>query len=599
MITAIIVNYNSGAMLTACVASLLTSSCPVKVVVSDNASSDDSLDRLRVFFGDDSRILIIRNGENLGFSGGCNRGLPHAVGEYILFINPDCVVPVGALEKMSRLMSEHPRVGMAGCMIRNLDGSEQVGCRRYVPTPWRSFVRVLRLDRLFPGVRKFQTFNMAGAPVPERATVIEAISGAFMFVRRSALDEVGPLDDRYFLHCEDLDWCMRFHLAGFDIMFEPGVEITHLKGGSLAPAIFVEWHKHRGMARYYQRFFRHRYPLALMLLVITAVWARFALMAPALIFRRGQVAHPDVRAACNRYAPLWRDASSAQAARTVIVSGATSQVGRFLLPRLAQAGYRVVALSRKVPRHLKSEQSGEVYWIEADICDADLLVTLPSARYLIHLAPLLILPQRLNAFAAVGIARLIAFSSSSKHSKAESPVAAERAYAANLAAAENELEAVCRAHRIDWTIFRPTLIYGRGMDRNVSLIRRLVKIVGFFPLLGEGKGLRQPVHADDLAAACVAALDQPSTYGKSYSLSGGEILPYRAMVARIFNSVALKPRFVAVPSPLFAGALSILSLIPRYRDFNVAMAQRMDEDLVYEHGDATRDFGYLPKKFMP
>ncbi len=599
MITVIIVNYNSGALLTACAASLLASSCPLKIVVSDNASSDDSLDRLRAFFADDNRIVIIHNEQNVGFSVGCNRGLEQATGEYVLFINPDCIVPADALERMSRLMAEQPRAGMAGCLIRNLDGSEQVGCRRFVPTPWRSFVRVLRLDRLFPRVPQFQTFNMAGTPLPERATKVEAISGAFMFVRRSALDKVGRLDEHYFLHCEDLDWCMRFRLAGYDILFEPTVEIMHLKGGSLAPAIFVEWHKHKGMARFYQRFFRHQYPLALMLLVIAAVWLRFALFAPYLALRRRQEVHPDARAACNQYTRLWREVSVAQAARTVIVSGATSQVGRFLLPRLVLAGFRVIALSRNGPPAWKQEQTGDMFWIKTDIRDADFPVTLPSARYLIHLAPLKILPQRLEILSAIGIERLIAFSSSSKHSKAESPVAAERAYAAALAAAEGELEARCEANQIRWTIFRPTLIYGRDMDRNVTLIRRLVKYIGVFPLLGEGKGLRQPVHSDDLAMACVAVMDNVSTFDKCYDLSGGEILTYRAMVGRIFTSLALKPRFLAIPSLLFSLALRAVSLIPRYRDFNIAMAQRMDEDLVYEHGEATRDFGYTPQKFTP
>ena len=271
MITAIIVNYNSGALLTACVASLFASSCPVRVVVSDNDSSDDSLDRLQAFFGDDPRIAILRNRENLGFSGGCNKGLARAASDYVLFINPDCVIPPDAIERMSALMSAHPEAGMAGCLIRNVDGSEQIGCRRYVPTPWRSLVRVLRLDRLFPRDPRFQTFNMAGTPLPEQATAVEAISGAFMFVKRSALERVGPLDEHYFLHCEDLDWCMRFRLAGYSILFEPGVAITHLKGGSQASAAFVEWHKHKGMARFYQQFFRRQYPLALMFLVIAAV----------------------------------------------------------------------------------------------------------------------------------------------------------------------------------------------------------------------------------------------------------------------------------------------------------------------------------------
>lgn len=599
MITAIIVNYNSGALLTACVASLFASSYPLKVVVSDNDSRDDSLDRLQAFFGDDPRITVIRNRENLGFSGGCNSGLVQAAGDYVLFINPDCVIPPDAIERMRSIMLSHPEAGMAGCLIRNVDGSEQVGCRRYVPTPWRSFVRVLRLDRLFPRAPRFKTFNMAGTPLPEQATAVEALSGAFMFVRRSAIDRVGPLDEHYFLHCEDLDWCMRFRLAGYSILFEPKVEITHLKGGSLASAAFVEWHKHKGMARFYQKFFRHQYPLALMLLVIAAVWARFAVMAPYLLLRRGQGGRPDVRAAYGRYAKLWRTADSQRASRTIIVSGATSQIGRFLLPRLARAGYQVIALSRHEAPDWKGEHAEGIFWLRADIRDSASLVPMPSAHCLIHLAPLAILPQQIEAFSAIGVKRVIAFSSSSRHSKAESPIAAERAFAERLVASEEALDERCRHHGIRWTIFRPTLIYGRGMDRNVTLIRRLVKIAGFFPLLGDGSGLRQPVHADDLAAACAAALDNPRAFDKAYDLSGGETLTYRAMVARIFDSLSHRPRFLTIPLALFSTALRTLSLIPRYRDFNIAMAQRMNEDLVYEHGEATRDFGYLPKKFIP
>ena len=599
MITAIIVNYNSGALLTACVASLLASTCEVKVVVSDNASSDDSLDRLQAFFGEDRRIAVLRNGENLGFSRGCNRALTQVAGEYVLFINPDCVVPPEALEKMSRLMVEHPQAGMAGCLIRNLDGSEQVGCRRYIPTPWRALMRVLSLDRFFPRVPLFQTFNLVGTAMPSQAIVIEAISGAFMFVRRSALEQLGQLDEHYFLHCEDLDWCMRMRLAGYDILFEPRVEITHLKGGSLASAFFVEWHKHKGMTRFYLRFFRRQYPLLLMLVVIVSVWLRFFLLAPYLLLKRGSGVHPDARLACGQYVRLRRNFSLEAAARTVIVSGATSQIGCFLLPRLVQAGYRVVALSRSLPPQATRDPSGRVHWIATDIRDLDLLVTLPPARYLIHLAPLFILPPSMKAFADVGVTRLIAFSSSSRYSKAESAVVAERDYAASLAAAERDLAACCAEKRVHSTIFRPTLIYGRGMDRNVALIRRVIRLVGVFPLLGEGKGLRQPVHADDLASACVAALENASTYEKSYDLSGGETLAYRSMVARIFDSLGRKPRFLAVPSALFGGAMRMLSLLPRYRDFNVAMARRMDEDLVYDHGQAHRDFGYVPQRFRP
>lgn len=599
IVTAIVVNYNSGALLTVCVTSLLASSFQVRVVVSDNGSSDDSLARLSAFCGDDERLVIVRNGANLGFSAGCNIGLSYAVGDFVLFINPDCVIPAAAIEQMCTLMDSRPDVGMASCLVRSLDGTEQVGCRRYVPTPWRSLVRVLRLNYLFPDNPLFQTFNMKGTPLPAQPTEVEAISGAFMFVRRTALERVGAFDEHYFLHCEDLDLCMRFKQAGYAILFQPNVEITHLKGGSRAAPLFVEWHKHKGMIRFYRVHFRNRYPLALMLLVIAAVCTRFALLAPFLLFRIGHANILDARIISSRYAGLWRNNESPSAQRTVIVSGATSEIGRFMLPRLVRAGYRVIALSRNLAPEWGKETSGDIFWLKADISEAASLAVLPSAFCLIHLAPLMILPEQIAAFSAIGVNRVIAISSSSKLSKAESPVAAERTYASRLAAAEQALSERCTEYGIPWTIFRPTLIYGYGMDRNITFIRRWIKAMRVCPLLGEGKGRRRPVHAEDLAAACVEVLHNPRTFDKSYELSGGEILTYRAMVERIFDSLHLKPRFVKIPPSLFRAALRMISLIPRYGDFNIAMALRMNEDLDYSHDAATDDFGYLPRKFSP
>lgn len=101
-----------------------------------------------------------------------------------------------------------------------------------------------------------------------------------MFVRRAALEQVGPLDEGYFLHCEDLDWCMRFRQAGWKIMFVPDVAVIHFKGqSSKARPIRVLWHKHKGMIRFYQKFFRREYSWALMVLVAIAVWTRFSLLA--------------------------------------------------------------------------------------------------------------------------------------------------------------------------------------------------------------------------------------------------------------------------------------------------------------------------------
>ena len=278
-ISAVIVNFNGGELLTRSVAKLLSSSVSTEAFVVDNGSTDGSVERLRAACGRDRRLTIIDNGANLGFTRASNIALKRAQGDLILLLNPDCIIGPDALERMLITLGRHPKAGMAGCLIRNEDGSEQAGCRRSVPTPWRTLVRVLHLDKLFPNHRRFRNFVLTREPLPDAPVYVEAISGAFMLVRREAIDQVGLLDEGYFLHCDDLDWCMRFQQKGWKILFVPDVEVTHYQGTcSVGRPIFVLWHKHKGMMRFYRKFFRHQYPIPLMALVVSAVWSRFILL---------------------------------------------------------------------------------------------------------------------------------------------------------------------------------------------------------------------------------------------------------------------------------------------------------------------------------
>ena len=170
-----------------------------------------------------------------------------------------------------------PSVGMAGGLLTNLDGTEQAGGRRAVPTPWRSFVRAFGLSRFanrWPIL--FYDFHLHKQPLPDEPIEVEAISGACMMIKREAMEDVGRWDDGYFLHCEDLDLCIRFRQKGWRIVFVPDAPIVHHLGiCSASRPIFVEWHKHKGMIRFYRKFFRHQYPGALMWLVSIGVWFRF------------------------------------------------------------------------------------------------------------------------------------------------------------------------------------------------------------------------------------------------------------------------------------------------------------------------------------
>lgn len=285
-VSVVTVNYNAGSLLLKSLQSALSGVSEVLVV--DNASSDSSLELCTQSFPDDPRLRIIRNTANLGFAAGCNIGVAHATQPYILFLNPDCVLRPDSPKRLIQVLEMNPNVGVVGGLLINEDGTEQAGGRRAMPTPWRSFVRGFGLYRLasrWPQL--FFDFHLHKQPLPGDPLEVEAVSGALMLVRREAIENVGLWDEGYFLHCEDLDWCMRFRQKGWKILFVPDAPVVHHKGTcSRSRPLFVEWHKHKGMIRFYRKFFRSQYPGAFMWLVTLGVWLRFGAIASYYTARR-------------------------------------------------------------------------------------------------------------------------------------------------------------------------------------------------------------------------------------------------------------------------------------------------------------------------
>ena len=231
---------------------------------------------------------IIKNNKNLGFADACNIGSEAVMGEYLLFLNPDALLGDNSVEKLVNSFNFSPDVGMVGGLLINPNGTEQAGGRRAIPTPWRSFVRAFGLSRFenrWPIL--FYDFCLHKKPLPDKPIYVEAISGACMMIKKEVMEEVGHWDKDYFLHCEDLDLCMRFRQKGYKILFVPDAPIIHYLGlCSTSHPVFAEWHKHKGMIRFYKKFFSMQYPGALMWLVKLGVWMRFSGIFVYLTLRR-------------------------------------------------------------------------------------------------------------------------------------------------------------------------------------------------------------------------------------------------------------------------------------------------------------------------
>ncbi len=271
--------------------------------------------------------------------------------------------------------------------------------------------------------------------------------------------------------------------------------------------------------------------------------------------------------------------------KTVGVLGGSSLVGSCLLDLLQVGRWQVTMLGRSAARELAQA-------LARAHSGSD-----PAVSSWISVAPIWVLPRYFDLLQARGARRLVLLSSTSRFTKGDSSDVQEQHMASGLAAAEAQVQAWAARCGVEWVILRPTLIYGLGRDKNISEMARFIQRWGFFPLLGQAIGLRQPVHAQDVAQCCLAALQVRAAANRAYNISGGETLSYRDMVARVFAALHVPLRLLNVPRWAFAAALGGMRLLPRYRHWSVAMADRMSRDLVFDHLGAAQDLGFAPRPF--
>jgi len=281
----IIVAADSGAGLLEAVGHVLASTVDVEAIVVDNASSDGSVDAAAARWTGDARVRIVRNPNNLGFGAGCNRGAAAANGDALLFLNPDCLVAPDVVARLRAAATDG--IGLLGVAIVDGAGSTEPASRRRDPTLRRTLMTLSGLAHWQSRWPALAGVDLAPARPAAPIEDVDAISGALMFMPRSVFDAVGGFDEGYFLHAEDLDLCRRVRDAGYRVACANTIEVAHAKGGSSRHRpLFVSWHKHRGLWRWFTKFDpAARNPL-LRGVVWAGLWVRFALLAPVAALRQ-------------------------------------------------------------------------------------------------------------------------------------------------------------------------------------------------------------------------------------------------------------------------------------------------------------------------
>ena len=280
----------------------------------------------------------------------------------------------------------------------------------------------------------------------------------------------------------------------------------------------------------------------------------------------------------------------------ILITGANGVVGYPLRERLIRERVNYCSVSRTPT---ESGDKNIVQWDLHQQIDDQVRQQLLEAKLdtLIHCAPIWLLPNHLENLISLGITRIVAFSSSSVLSKQKSKDSSENQLVQQLIEGEEALKQICIDHKIAFTIFRPSMIYGYGRDQNVSHIANFIKKYGFMILVGQATGLRQPVHADDLVDASMIVLNESNAYNRTYHLAGAQILSYRAMVEAIFVALQKRPKIISLPLPIFRLALKVAALFGRF-SYTAEMADRMNSDLNYDNSAAKNDFSYAPQPFL-
>ncbi|MEN6574499.1 glycosyltransferase family 2 protein [Methanobacterium aggregans] len=287
----IVVNYRTYNLTKQTIESVLKRDHPFsyEIFLVDSASGDGSLERLEEYFSKETEqglIRFISSKENRGFAHANNQALKETDSKYVLLLNSDTVVVDDCLERCIEYMEKDERIGALGCKVLLPDGKLDKACRRSFPTVGVSFYRMTGLSKLFPKSKRFGRYNLTYLDENETYEV-DCIMGAFMMVRSNTIEDVGLLDETFFMYGEDIDWCYRIRAGNWKIIYYSDAQIIHYKGGSLnkkeKPKMIYEFY--RAMHLFYNKHYKNNYPKTVTAITYLGIWSMYCLKRFINFFR--------------------------------------------------------------------------------------------------------------------------------------------------------------------------------------------------------------------------------------------------------------------------------------------------------------------------
>ena len=288
-ITVVIVSYFTGPLLERSLTTARDQDGVEEIILVDNGNwpgaAEEAIAAAKEAAPGGPDIVLVQGQGNVGFAAACNLGVARARTSLLLFLNPDAVLTPGAAQALVDHVGVRAEPWVVAPKLVNPDGAEQQGSRRAILTPWRAFIEATRLYKLAPNHPYFRRFNLHNEPCPDDLTEVQVISGACFLVPKDDYERIGGMDERYFLHVEDVDFCLRFARAGGVILFDPNVRVVHFKSSSRVGSLKVEARKISSTNKYFRTHFADPYPPGFLLIVAAALWTMFGLKLAAAAVR--------------------------------------------------------------------------------------------------------------------------------------------------------------------------------------------------------------------------------------------------------------------------------------------------------------------------
>ena len=581
----VIVSYQTGPIIFATIKAVLQQKELAQLILVNNGNRPDIVARLQQMALMEPKLKIISGEEYMGFAKAANFGAKDVTSDYVCFLRPDCLMQPETLSRMMAGFSKIPGTMITGCAIVGADGKPQ-------NNPQQAYVaHLLRLI----GKEEKPAVNI------NEIHEAEKISSALICMRTEKFRRLDGFDEGYFLHGANRDLFMRAREIGGKLVEIPDVILTNIEDfdNTLVPEN-TQWHRAKGTIRYYKKHFKDRwYPGAMLFISAGALFRYITEVAFEDIERWRLKGRNKQRTLASKrlliIASGQTELSQSRefSGKTVFVTGATSEIGLCVIRRLIACGASVLALSRNNAIPFEHNQ---LRWIKDDLDNKKCSLHGYYADIAVHCAPLWYLPPAITMLKEAGVKRIVAFSTTAIFNKPITNNWFEKQMVEALSRAEINFEDAIRDSGINWTILRTTMLYGVGLDKYITRLYKLIHTLGVIAIYPPASGRCHPVHTDDLAIAVTQAINAPATYGKSYNLSGGEVLTYHELLERLFNLCNKKVRILQWR--LLPYVLDIAGVLLRKEHINGEDAYRMNEDLLFFHEAAKKDFGYSPRTFL-